>query len=1463
MRRLFFLVFVPILLFASAVRSEINDYQKNIVMENMGNVPLGFTENQGQFHPDVLFKTSSGGVMVFFTGTGVTYVLSRETEASKQRRQEKRLRPDYHFQFMEDEEREFEHYALKVHFEGSSPKARVVGEDRLPWNNNYFIGNNPSKWRTDVPNYKRIRYENIYDGIDLVYYGNGKGLKYDFIVQPGADPKQIQLRYDGTSDIVPDENGELKVKTPFGNLIEREPVAFQDNGIKKIKAGYKLSVKSEGIFSFDVKSYDTFKALVIDPELIFSTLLGGSDSEDGLGLDIDNQGNAYVTGHTSSIDFPVTSGAYDTEYSNYDTFIVKFNNSGSGLLYSTFLGGNSQEYSSEIVVDSQGNVYITGLTSSSDFPTTGNAYDNSHNGGQDVFVVKINNIGNHLIYSTFIGGSNSDKGTGIKIYNGNVYISGSTTSSDFPVTGNAYNQEHKSGLNSDGFVCKLNNSGNDMVFSTFIGGCNDESLSDLALDKNQNIYLVGTTESYDFPVTSNAFDKILSGTSDAFVSKISSDGSVLVSSTYLGGTRWESGNGITMDRYGNICVTGCTESWGGFPATSGAFYDEPYFWNCNGYISIFSASLEKLLYSTYIGGGSNGGSDIEVDIQGNIYLAGWTTDLMPTTDDAISTRNWEDQDCDGFLYVLSSDGKYLLYGTYLRSYGDDWSRKVAIDHEDNFYCTGGTSGLLFPTTPGAFDDDYEEYNSQFFLMKFSPVLLTIKITYPNESDVAHEIFDEVEIRWNSMSKVGQTVRIDLCRNFYFYQIIDGNVPNTGNYLWRISRRIEPRSDYRIRVVCPTNVMIYDYSDHTFTIDPNSIVSDPKQYLALKIDSMFVPVIDGALNDGIWTGINVDSLDHGGTLGGYNTTWSQFTDNLVTWQAVWCEETNKLYVGIKIQDDIRGTFDNEPGSSNYNPAYDESLEFMTDGNYSGGEYWHEFGQAQYWRVTEENHRDLYNYPSVADYPQEYTGDAFVTAIQQGANGNWTCEAVFTIYYEYPQSLKNLQEGDFIGWDIWYNDSDDENYNGSYFGIDHQTGWNYQGKCWRYADLSGDLILGGKIALPYLLVLYPNDADLILYQGDVYSIQWQKYGNMGDFVKIDLYQNNLYHQTISESTENDCFYDWTIPEDQETGNGFQIKIISISDTTQCDFSNQSFSIKVKPELEITYPDTSDIVWKTGEVHTITWNCMGEVGESVKLELFKRGYYSHSIVDSTDNNGEYGWFIPVDLDTSSEYQIKIISLLDTTVFDFNNFCFTIKRIAQITLTNPDSEQVEWKTGESHTITWTSVGDVGDWIRLDLYRQEEYNQTITDSTENDGEYEWSVPTNLDSSSAYKIKIASKSDTTIYDFSDSSFTIKTETGVRGEPLIPLTTQLHPNYPNPFNPETIIKYQLSEPGDVRLEVYDLMGRKVKTLVNTRKKPGYYEVVWNGRDYSGHRVASGIYIYSINVTTKTDHFCKTMKMVLLK
>jgi len=826
------------------------------------------------------------------------------------------------------------------------------------------------------------------------------------------------------------------------------------------------------------------------------------------------------------------------------------------------------------------------------------------------------------------------------------------------------------------------------------------------------------------------------------------------------------------------------------------------------------------------------------------------------------------------IISVSAIWAYSVYAADLDNDGD--MDVLSASRDDNkiawYENTGGGSfgpqmiisvSAIWPTSVYAADldndGDQDVLSASMNKIGWHENLLTkINVTYPSAPNIVWEMLTNEAIQWNSVGNVGSNVKIDLYKNWKYLYTIDTEAPNTGSYPWFVSRHVEP-GNYQIKVISKNKPAVGDYS-HTFSIIASSTVPDPKQYVALQIDTAFVPEIDGVLDDPVWSGIDADSLVYGGVVGNYMTVWNQFQDNLVTWQAVWCEETNKLYVGIEVKDDIRGTFDNEPGSPNYNPAHDESLEFMTDGDYSGGEYWQEFGPTQYWRVTEENHRDLYNYPSVADYPQEYTGDAFVTAVQQGANGNWTCEAVFTIYDTYPQTLRNLQEGDFIGWDIWYDDSDDENNNGSYFGIDHQTGWNYQGPCWRYADYSGDLILGGLAGLQSLYVIYPNDSGIVLQTEQTVPIEWRSYGDIGEKVKLDLYKTGQYHSTITDTTDNDGYYDWQIPEDHETGSGFQVKITSINDTSQYDFSNHSFTIQKKPRLTITSPDTEKVVWKIGKSYDITWNREGETGEHVRLGLERKNvYYAYAITDSTENDGLYSWLIPADVDTGTDYRVMISSLSDPELFDYSDSTFTIELAPALTVTCPDTEKVEWKTGESYTITWTSAGDVGDDVKLELYQEEMLKRSIMDSTENDGEYEWSVPADLDTSSDYRIKITSLSDTTIYDFSDSSFTIKTETGVEAEPLIPLTTQLHPNYPNPFNPETTIKYEISKTCDVRIRIYNLLGKEVRNLVNEKKSPGAYKMKWDGRNNHGIKVSSGIFILEM----QAGEFTQRRKMSLLR
>jgi len=434
---------------------------------------------------------------------------------------------------MRDREPEIEreYFALKKHFVNANTAPEIIGEDRLPWNNNYFIGNDPSKWRTDVPNYSKIRLKDVYDGIDLVYYGNKNRIKYDFIVQSGEDPSKIVLSYDlgentGNASLSLNDNGELVVFTPLWDIIERKPYCFQVIDGRKIAIDIVYSITDESIFTFHIGDYNPSYPLVIDPELVYSTFLGGSAWDDCRVISVDTNECAYVAGSTSSSNYPTTSGAFDESYngSGDNVFVSKLNSEGSALVYSTFLGGSSGDESRGISIDINGCVYVTGTTWSSDYPVTPSTFDESRNGYIDVFVSKLNAEGSALEYSTFLGGKDDDWGNDISVdTNGCAYVTGTTESSDYPVTQDAFDKIFTSGpaIEREIFISKLNSTGNILQYSTFLGGSDLDFGFDISVDTNECVYVTGLTNSSYYPITSGAFDESFNGGSDVVISKFS------------------------------------------------------------------------------------------------------------------------------------------------------------------------------------------------------------------------------------------------------------------------------------------------------------------------------------------------------------------------------------------------------------------------------------------------------------------------------------------------------------------------------------------------------------------------------------------------------------------------------------------------------------------------------------------------------------------------------------------------------------------------------------------------------------------------------------------------------------------------------------------------------------------------------------------------------------------------------
>ena len=351
---------------------------------NYGRLPLAFEPNLGQTAPEVRFLARGGGMMAFFTDAETVMVLGGSEQA-----------------------------VVRMKLAGAMKPRQATGLEKLPGISNYFIGNDPKKWRTDVPHYARIEYQGVYPGIDLVWYGNQRQLEYDFVVGPGADAKQIQVAYEGVESVNVEANGELVLRTALGEVRQQQPRVYQEIGGKRAEVGARYAIVARNRVSFELAKYDRKRELRIDPVvLVYSTYLGGSgaNGDDGKGIAVDAAGSAYVTGTTHSTDFPIQSPYLPTyQGGTYDAYVTKLTPAGNALVYSTYLGGSGSDYCLAITVDPAGSAYVTGVTQSTDFPTQ-SAYQATSPGGGDAFVTKLTPAGNALAYSTYMGGSDIDEG---------------------------------------------------------------------------------------------------------------------------------------------------------------------------------------------------------------------------------------------------------------------------------------------------------------------------------------------------------------------------------------------------------------------------------------------------------------------------------------------------------------------------------------------------------------------------------------------------------------------------------------------------------------------------------------------------------------------------------------------------------------------------------------------------------------------------------------------------------------------------------------------------------------------------------------------------------------------------------------------------------------------------------------------------------------------------------------------
>ncbi len=625
--------------------------------------------------------------------------------------------------------------AVQMELIESNREAGAEGRGLAPSRSNYFIGNNPDQWISNVPHYTSVEYENVYPNIDLIYYFNQGQIEFDFVVNPGADPQDIELLFSGVKQCQTDRAGNLLLTANDHKLIYQKPLAWQEQDGKKRRVEVQFALLDKRVY-FDLGSYNRAETLIIDPKIAYATYLGGDSYDTASGIAIDSEGCAYVTGSTSSLNFPVAD-AYQTrkkedssQYSS-DAFITKFNADGSNVIYSTYIGGNGEDNPEAIVVDSNGNACIAGRTTSYDRPDTPgyeglpvqNAYQAEFGGGTrgmwEAFVTVLSADGASLVYSTFLGGKNDDQASDIDVdLSDCVYVTGTTFSSGFP-SKNGWMPENSS-YYFDAFAAKLdpNKSGeNSLIYSTYIGGNLDDYGNSIAVDNQGQAHVTGYAHSTDFPTTSNPIQNSKKGNTDAFITKLSADGRSALYSTYLGGNTRDQGIDIDTDNDGNayLYLSGSE----GIPVTS-----DPFAQYAGRYLCKLPPNGNGFIYAIPV---PARGWKIAVDDIGQVYIAAYLNN-------------------DAHVFALNAQGTDSLFTFTFGGSDDDGCTDIAVDKAYNLYITGNTKSRDFPVK-NAFQSEYGEGASSTLrrdafvaklVMEIKPVLqvnpdpIVFPLTLPGE-----------------------------------------------------------------------------------------------------------------------------------------------------------------------------------------------------------------------------------------------------------------------------------------------------------------------------------------------------------------------------------------------------------------------------------------------------------------------------------------------------------------------------------------------------------------------------------------------------------------------------------------------------------------------------------------------------------------------------------------------------------
>jgi titin len=828
-------------------------------------LPLSFEPNRGQAPDEVRFSARGDGYGLYLTSNQA--VLAMQTPQGGKSKAA----------------------LLRMNLLGARQNARSAGVHQLPGVSNYFLGKDPKKWRTHVPTYAQVKYDAVYPGVDLLYYGNQRRLEYDFLVQPGADASAIRLGFDGADRVSVDRTGDLVLELGGRSVRQHRPVVYQEiNGTRKsVPGSYQLLAKNE--VGFSLGNYDQTRPLVIDPVLSYSGYLGTADRDLARNIVVDPDGNAYITGVTFGADF---AGVARNLSGPSDAFVTKVALTGQSVVYSTYLGGTGSEnifkapdtdaetLAGAVAIDNQRQAYLTGYTDSVDFPLV-SPIQVVNGGNGDAFVVKLNEAGG-IVYSTYLGGRDLDTGNGIAVAQAadgpNAYIVGQTYSHDFNLA-NPYQQfkgkdTTGTGSDSDAFVTRLNAAGSGLVYSTYLGGGADERGEAIAVGPNGSVYATGVTLSGDFPTTPNAYSENGVGSSDIFVTKLRDLGAqddpqqLIEYSSYFGGTGENLSTGIAVDRLGRAYVTGYTTSTDlptGSPAVIPGVYDGSKYGGrsgsagnqsdggaSDGFLAKFDPQqfgTASLVQATYLGGnGQDVASGVTVSPVSSdpssgdyvAYVTGWTTSSNYPTVAALRTSPVGGQDI--FVSKVTAPGTSFEYSTYLGGTFNDVSSGIAVDSTGRAYVTGSTQSTNYPvlvTNTGPVGGISDVVISRLASPPGAPTGLAGTAVSPTQIDLTW-----VDNSDNEGDGSGVGFQVERSTGGGAFQVVGSTAPNVNTFSDGLNATfpLQPETAYiyRVRAVSSVGASAYSNAIPVTTLpvppaDPSALNATPLSQTSVRLD----------------------------------------------------------------------------------------------------------------------------------------------------------------------------------------------------------------------------------------------------------------------------------------------------------------------------------------------------------------------------------------------------------------------------------------------------------------------------------------------------------------------------------------------------------------------------------------------------------------------------------------------------